>query len=125
MQAVPGGLPPNLALLHPYFLDPEHGWVTANDCAGGKAVLFITTSGGRRWGRTPIAPSTCNAGAGTTPTFVDERHGWLVHLEPTGESASIQRTTDGGKTWSRDRTFRGSRGPVSPIRFMGGSAAAT
>jgi hypothetical protein len=105
MQTVPGGLPPELALLHASFVDPEHGWVTANDCAGGKAVLFSTASGGRRWARTSIPPSTCNAGAGTSPTFVDARHGWLVHLEPTGESASIQRTIDGGRTWSGERDF--------------------
>lgn len=124
MQTVPGGLPPDLALLHPFFLDPEHGWVTANDCAGGKAVLFRTASGGRRWGRTSIPPSTCNAGAGTTPTFVDTRHGWLVHLEPTGASASIQRTTDGGKTWSRERVFSWITGVrfVDPLHgWLGGS----
>jgi photosystem II stability/assembly factor-like uncharacterized protein len=105
MRTVSGGLPADLELSHPFFLDPEHGWVTASDCVGGNAVLFRTTSGGRRWGRTPILASTCNAGAGTTPTFVDARHGWLVRQEPTGESASIQRTTDGGKRWSQERDF--------------------
>jgi photosystem II stability/assembly factor-like uncharacterized protein len=104
-KRVAGSAPPELALLHPFFLDAEHAWVTANDCERGKAVLFITASGGRRWARTPIPASTCNAGAGTTPTFVDERHGWLVHLEPTGASATIQHTVDGGKTWSREQTF--------------------
>jgi photosystem II stability/assembly factor-like uncharacterized protein len=115
MQTVPGGLPPELALLHASFVDPEHGWVTANDCAGGKAVLFSTASGGRRWARTSIPPSTCNAGAGTSPTFVDARHGWLVHLEPTGESASLQRSNDGGRTWSRERDFPW----ITGVRFVG------
>jgi photosystem II stability/assembly factor-like uncharacterized protein len=113
-QAIPGGLPPDLALVHAFFLDPEHGWVAANDCTGGKAVVFSTASGGRRWARTSIPPSTCNAGAGTSPTFVDPRHGWLVHLEPTGESASIQRTIDGGRTWSRERDFPW----ITGIRFV-------
>jgi photosystem II stability/assembly factor-like uncharacterized protein len=114
MRTVPGGLPPDLALLDPFFLDPEHGWVTANDCAGGKAVLFRTASAGRRWARTSIPPSTCNAGAGATPTFVDTRHGWLVHLEPTGASASIQRTTDGGKAWFREKDFSW----ITGVRFL-------
>jgi photosystem II stability/assembly factor-like uncharacterized protein len=114
MRTTPGGLTPDLMLLHPFFLDPEHGWVTANDCAGGKAVLFRTASGGRRWARTSIPPATCNAGAGTTPTFVDARHGWLVHLEPTGASASIQLSTDGGKTWSRERVFSW----ITGVRFV-------
>jgi len=114
MQNFAGGLPAELALLHPFFLDDEHGWITANDCTGGRAVLFSTASGGRRWARTPIPSSTCNAGAGSTPTFVDERHGWLVHLEPTGESASIQRTADGGKTWSRERDFSW----ITGVRFV-------
>jgi photosystem II stability/assembly factor-like uncharacterized protein len=114
VRRLSGGLPPELALLHPVFLDAEHGWVTANDCTGGTAMLFITASGGRRWARTPIPPSTCAAGAGTTPTFVDERHGWLVHLEPTGASATIQRTVDGGKTWSREQTFLW----ITGVRFV-------
>jgi photosystem II stability/assembly factor-like uncharacterized protein len=105
MRTVLGGLPADLALSDPFFLDPEHGWVTASDCARGKAVLFRTVSGGRRWARSSIPSSSCNAGAGTTPTFVDARHGWLLRQEPTGESASIQRTTDGGKRWSRERDF--------------------
>jgi photosystem II stability/assembly factor-like uncharacterized protein len=113
-QAMPNGLPPDLALVHAFFLDPEHGWVTANDCTGGKAVVFSTASGGRRWTRTSIPASTCNAGAGTSPTFVDACHGWLLHLEPTGESASIQRTIDGGRTWSRERVFPW----ITGVRFV-------
>jgi photosystem II stability/assembly factor-like uncharacterized protein len=105
MQTVPGGWPPDLVLMHAFFLDPGHGWVTANDCSGGKAVLFATASGGRSWTRTPIEPSTCSAGAGTTPVFADRRHGWLVRLEPTGSSASLQRSTDGGRTWSPEHDF--------------------
>jgi photosystem II stability/assembly factor-like uncharacterized protein len=114
MRTVPGGLPADLALSHLFFLDPEHGWVTASDCVGGKAVLFRTASGGRRWGHTSIPASTCNAGAGTTPTFVDARHGWLLRQEPTGESASIQRTTDGGNRWSPERDFPW----ITALRFV-------
>ena len=104
----------DVKMSHLFFLDREHGWVTANDCAGGKAVLFRTASGGRTWTRTPIPASSCNAGAGHTATFVDARNGWLVHLEPTGSSASLQRTTDGGKTWSREQDFEW----ISGIRFV-------
>jgi photosystem II stability/assembly factor-like uncharacterized protein len=114
MQRAAGGLPPVLALSHPFFLDPEHGWVTANDCERGRAVLFGTASGGRRWARTSIPPSSCNAGAGITPTFVDAHHGWLVRLEPTGESASTQRTSDGGTTWSREQDFPW----ITGVRFV-------
>jgi hypothetical protein len=114
MQTVPGGSPSDLALAHVFFLDPGHGWVTANDCSGGKAVLFATASGGRRWTRNPIEPSTCSAGAGTTPVFADRRHGWLVRLEPTGSSASLQRSTDGGRTWSREQDFAW----ISGLRFV-------
>jgi photosystem II stability/assembly factor-like uncharacterized protein len=123
MQTVPGGLPPDLALAHAFLLNAEHGWVTANDCAGGKAVLFVTANGGRRWTQTPIEPSTCNAGAGTTPVFADQRHGWLVRLEPTGASASLQRSADGGKTWSRELDFSWIAGVrfVDPLRgWLGG-----
>jgi photosystem II stability/assembly factor-like uncharacterized protein len=114
MQPVPGGWPPDLVLMHAFFLDPGHGWVTANDCSGGKAVLFSTASGGRRWARTSIEPSSCNAGAGTTPVFADRRHGWLVRLEPTGSSASLQRSTDGGRTWSREQDFSW----ITGVRFV-------
>jgi photosystem II stability/assembly factor-like uncharacterized protein len=114
MQAVPKGLPPDLVLMNPFFLDPQHGWITANDCTGARAVLFHTASGGRKWARMPISPSSCNAGAESVPTFVDARHGWLVRLEPTGTSASISRTTDGGKEWSGEQEFPW----ITGVRFV-------
>jgi photosystem II stability/assembly factor-like uncharacterized protein len=114
MQALPKGLPPNLVLMNPFFLDPQHGWITANDCTGARAVLFRTASGGRKWVRTPIPPSSCNAGAESVPTFVDARHGWLVRVEPTGASASISRTTDGGKEWSGEQDFPW----ITGVRFV-------
>lgn len=111
---IQAGSPSDLALAHVFFLDPGHGWVTANDCSGGKAVLFTTSSGGRTWARTSIEPSTCSAGAGSTAVFTDQRHGWLVRLEPTGSSASLQRTTDGGRTWSREQDFAW----ITGLRFV-------
>jgi len=111
---MPSGRSTGLGIEHVFFLDPEHGWVVAGDCAAARAVLFRTSDGGRSWHHAPTETSTCNAGAGVVPQFVDPTHGWLIHLEPTASSASIRRTVNGGRTWSRGRDFEW----ITGVRFL-------
>ncbi len=115
----PDGIPGGVPLEHPFFLDEEHGWVVADDCVGeaSRSAIYHTWDGGRTWHRTPVAPTTCNAGAGLWPLFVDPSHGWLERAEPTGGFATLERTNDGGATWTKQR-----RPPmVGPMSFVGTS----
>jgi len=113
-DTVPSERYAGLEIEHVFFLDPEHGWVVAGDCAAARAVLFRTSDGGRSWHHAPTETSTCNAGAGVVPQFVGPTHGWLIHLEPTVSSASIRRTVDGGRTWSRGGDFES----ITGVRFL-------
>jgi len=115
----PEGLPMSVVLEHPFFLDEEHGWVTADDCAGdaSRSGLYRTSDGGRTWQRTPVAPTTCNAGASLSPVFVDPSHGWLERFEPTAPFASLEETHDGGRTWTKERQLP----MVGPVSFVDAS----
>jgi photosystem II stability/assembly factor-like uncharacterized protein len=85
------------------FLDTDHGWAVASDCADEEGNLYRTSDGGRSWVRRRVGGSTCNAGAGVFPVFGDPDVGYLTHLEPTGGFAEIARSRDGGRSWSRPR----------------------
>ncbi len=87
--------------LQPFFLDRSHVWVTAEDCAGGKALLLGSDDGGRTWRSTPAPAVSCAAGSLDEADFVDPMHGFLANLEPTGPGASLRRSLDGGVTWTR------------------------
>ena len=84
-----------------FFLDAQHGWVVATNCAAGRGSLMRTIDGGQTWHASKIGTSTCNAGAGLWVDFVDPYNGWLTHLEPTGPGMELFATSDGGATWRR------------------------
>jgi photosystem II stability/assembly factor-like uncharacterized protein len=115
----PAGLPMSVILQNPFFLDEEHGWVAAEDCAGdaSRSALYRTSDGGRTWQRTPVAPTTCNAGAGLSPVFIDPSTGWLERVEPTAPFASLEGTHDGGRTWTKERQLP----MVGPVSFVNAS----
>ena len=83
-----------------FFLDPEHGWLTAYDCAGGTGGLYRTSDGGQTWVRLRAVYANCSALSGVFVSFVDPLHGWLTLIEPSGGgSGTMMRTSDGGRTW--------------------------
>ncbi len=89
----------------PDFIDPDHGWIYAGDCVGGKGTLWGTLDGGAIWHpHTDVVTHTCNAGADVAPIFADAEHGWLLHDEPTGGSSDLYFSRDGGKTWRQMTT---------------------
>ncbi len=100
---LPEPLPINLPLSSPTFLDPEHGWVVADDCAGGRAWLYRTDNAGATWHRTALPTTSCNAGSGNVPAFVSPDQGWVAHLDPAGPGGALMSTDDGGATWTRPR----------------------
>jgi photosystem II stability/assembly factor-like uncharacterized protein len=97
------GEPPGLvpAVHDVVFVDGRRGWVAANECAAGKAFVFRTVDGGRRWRAVPVESTNCAAGSRLDLSFVDALHGWLVRIFLNGNSQYLSRTLDGGATWSR------------------------
>jgi photosystem II stability/assembly factor-like uncharacterized protein len=81
------------------FLSRRVGWISANDCAAGKAFVYATTDGGRIWRRAPIQATNCAAGSRHELAFSDARHGWSLLIFENGNESPLEHTTDGGKTW--------------------------
>jgi photosystem II stability/assembly factor-like uncharacterized protein len=105
------------------FLDARLGWLTAANCAMGRAWIYRTTTGGASWGRLSVEPPTCAGGAQVAPIFVDGPNGWLLRIEPTAPFATLQRSIDGGASWSRAHRVRslGSVAFADPLRgWLGG-----
>ena len=73
--------------------------------AGTYRNLWLSTNGGRTWGRS-TPPHLTDVGATSLGDvqFVDSRHGWLSSntvntAAHTSHRWEIDRTTDGGRTW--------------------------
>jgi len=96
---------PLLEPSRPYFIDPNHGFIT------GKDFLLATTSdGGRTWmvrGPLPAAPVVTPAKTQKVDhcgdvTFVDPAHGWCImgRVSASDTHLDLYRTSDGGQAWS-------------------------
>lgn len=103
IDLTPPDIPTNMPIISVFFLDPEHGWFVASDCASSSAFVYRTQDGGRRWRRTPTDPADCHAGSTAHVDFVDPNHGWLIRRSFVGEYTMLRRTVDGGRTWTRSR----------------------
>jgi photosystem II stability/assembly factor-like uncharacterized protein len=100
-EITPQSLPEAVTLANPEFVDPDHGWVAAEDCAGGFARLYRTADGGETWRHVAVNSPTCNAGAGIFPIPVDPQVGYYVWSEPTASFMRLYRSSDGGATFGR------------------------
>jgi photosystem II stability/assembly factor-like uncharacterized protein len=83
------------------FLDAAHGWVTAYDCAAGRAFVYKTVDGGRSWSFTPVPGPNCSAGSRFQVSFADASHGSLLTVdENSSRNGDLSLTRDGGRTWT-------------------------
>jgi photosystem II stability/assembly factor-like uncharacterized protein len=81
------------------FVDREHGWVAAYNCAKVGVYLYRTSDGGRSWrsfGK--VAYHSCGGGP-TYLSFTDDRHGWMEPVSPNAPEGELFGTRDGGQIW--------------------------
>lgn len=97
----------------PYFLDPDHGWVT-QDSGATSTIVLRTGDGGASWQRS--APITVPGIHGRGPIslfFFDPANGWFLgsSIAPgpaqSFEFEFLYRTTDGGSHWQRVADTKG------------------
>jgi photosystem II stability/assembly factor-like uncharacterized protein len=104
---------------HPDFLDEDHGWIAAADCAGGKAELFTTADGGISWAHVPSSSPTCNAGAGIWPVSVAGTSTvYYTWSEPTGGFMRLYRSSDGGASFGKPTELPVAGPLVGPPSFV-------
>lgn len=98
---------------HPFFLDPDRGWVLGIRPPSGGApieeeyVLWRTSDGGRLWERLVSVDATQASDHGVSGrdvisgiSFGDSDAGWMVTLGQLG-SLAVYATRDGGHEWTR------------------------
>jgi hypothetical protein len=100
------------------FLDPQHGWIAAYDCANVNVYLYRTSDGGRTW-HALGAPADHSCGGGPTwLSFIDPKHGWMEPVSPNGPQGELLRTSDGGRTWIRVAGLEDGLPCLAPIAFV-------
>jgi photosystem II stability/assembly factor-like uncharacterized protein len=116
-DATPARLPGTIQDV--FFLDQQHGWLIAADCATATGALFRTTDAGRSWKQLPRRwVRNCSAGSGFYLDFADQLHGWVTAVDPHAANGSIiYRTTSGGRRWNLATKAR-DQGSDGPVRFV-------
>lgn len=109
------------------FVDREHGWVAAYNCARVGVYLYRTSDGGRSWRSLgKVAYHSCGGGP-TYLSFVDRRHGWMEPVSPNAPEGELLGTRDGGRTWTHLASGPAVQVPgpalpcLAPIRFVSAS----
>jgi photosystem II stability/assembly factor-like uncharacterized protein len=109
------------------FVDRQHGWVAAFNCAKVGIYLYGTSDGGRSWrsfGK--VAYHSCGGGP-TYLSFINDRHGWMEPVSPNAPEGELFGTQDGGRTWTHLASGPPvqTQGPslpcLAPIRFVSAS----
>jgi photosystem II stability/assembly factor-like uncharacterized protein len=122
-ELTPPNLPDAVTLTNPAFVDADHGWVAAEDCASGFARLYRTDDGGITWHHLAVESPTCNAGAAIYPLPVDAQVGYYVWAEPTASFMRLYRSTDGGATFGRPTELPVSGPLTDPPTFTSSTSA--
>jgi photosystem II stability/assembly factor-like uncharacterized protein len=106
------------------FVDRQHAWVAAYNCAQAAVYLYRTRDGGRSW-QSLGRPATHSCGGGPTfLSFIDAKRGWMEPVSPNGPGGELLRTGDGGRTWTRLASDPGSPSLpcLAPIAFVSPAA---
>jgi hypothetical protein len=104
------------------FLDAQHGWIAAYDCANVSVYLYRTSDGGRTWQSLGAKAEHSCGGGPTWLSFVDREHGWMEPASPNGPAGVLLRTSDGGQTWTLVANLERNLPCLAPIAFVSRSA---